>query len=114
MAQLLRDGDKLLISHRRIFERDELRYFAGTVVAYDDGIVKLDGWTYLKDFGTGNIMRKPDHRTKLYALASGTILVYQLPAGTNLDALQFTVDGARALVTDGGELQMDMSEHLSA
>ena len=112
MTELLREGDKLLISHRRLFERDELGYFAGEVVAYDGGVAKLNGWTYVKDFGTGKVLRKSDRRTKLYALGSGTILVYQLPTATTLETLEFVVDGMRAVLTNGGEVQMDVPEHL--
>jgi hypothetical protein len=110
MSSMLTEGDKLLISHRRLFERDELRYFAGEVAGYDDGVVKVVGWTYLKDFGSGKIIRKKDPRTKLYSLASGTILVYQLPEATNLDSLEFVGDPAHLLLTDDDGLHLNLSE----
>jgi hypothetical protein len=111
---ILREGDKLLICHRRLYERDEVRFFSGSVEAYDAGVVKLSGWTYLRDAATGQIIRKPDIRTRLYSLASGTILVYQLPDTTKPDALEFTGDAAHLVVTDNEGLQLNVSEHFGA
>jgi hypothetical protein len=110
---VLKEGDKLLVAHRRLFERDELRYFSGTVADYEAGIVKLVGWTYIKDVTTGKIVRKEDARTKIYSLASGTILVYQLPETTNLEALEFVGDAAHVLLRDDDQgLRMDVSERV--
>lgn len=114
MPGVLQQGDKLLVSHRRLFERDELRYFAGTVVQYEAGVVKVEGWTFLKDFGSGRIMRKPDVRTKLYSLASGMILVYQLPNESDLTTLEFIGDAAHVVLKDDRGLEMDVSEHAAA
>ena len=97
---MLNEGDKLLVSHRRLFAHDEVRYFVGTVASYEAGIVKLVGRTYLKDFGTGAMVSKSDVRTKVYSLASGTILVYQLAATTNMDALEFVGGEGVARPTD--------------
>jgi hypothetical protein len=110
---MLNAGDKLLVAHRRLFERDETRYFAGTVEAYDAGVVKLVGWTYLKDFGSGAILRKEDLRTKLYSLASGTIIVYQLPAETDIESLEFRGDAAHLLLIDDDGLRMNIAERVA-
>lgn len=110
MSEILHEGDKVLVCHRRLFERDEERYFVGRLTAYDAGVLKVSGWTYLREFASGKVVRKDDLRTKLYSLASGTILVYQLPDATELDALEFTGNDGHVLLTDGSSLRMNLSE----
>jgi hypothetical protein len=109
---MLCEGDKLLVCHRRLFEGDELRFFSGTVAAYEAGIVRVTGWTFVRDFGTGTILKKDEVRTKLYSLASGTILVYRLPDETKVESLKFVGSQAHLLLTDGENLTMDLSEHV--
>ena len=112
MEEMLSEGDKLLVCHRRLFEGDELRFFAGTVTAYEAGIVRVTGWTFVRDFRSGNVLKKEEVRTKLYSLASGTILVYRLPDATNMESLKFVGSAALLSLTDSENLKMDLSEHV--
>jgi hypothetical protein len=113
MSAVLTAGDKILVSHRRLFEGDEIRHFAGVVESYDSGIVCVTGWTYLQDPSSGMIFRKEDERTKLYAIASGTILLYRLPGDVDLAALRFEGRDGLLWLTDGRNLRMNMSERFA-
>ena len=73
---LLQPDDKLLVVHRRLFERDGSRFFVGRVDGYESGIVRLTGFTFVRDPIGGAVSRKSDPRTKLFSLSSGTLLVY--------------------------------------
>jgi hypothetical protein len=110
---LLKEGDKLLVAHRRLFAKDAARFFIGRVVAYEAGIVKVCGHSFARDMITGSMLEKSDERTKLLALASGTLLVYQLPDGTVLEAIQFVSEKRRLAVTDGQGFTMNLSESIS-
>ena len=72
---MLEQGEKLLIVHRRLFEKDNPRFFVGEVQVYEAGIAKVKGYTFVKDLFTGNFTKKLELRTKLLAIASGTFLV---------------------------------------
>ena len=82
---ILEPGNKILISHRRLFDADEPRYFIGEVVAYEADIVKVAGYSFVRDVVSGRVLRKDDKRTKLASLASGALLMYQLPDETDVD-----------------------------
>jgi hypothetical protein len=111
---LLRKGDKILVAHRRLFERDDVRFFVGQVDDYEDGIVKAKGHSYVRDVMGGLMIGKAEERTKILALSSGTFLVYQLPDALALDDLKFVfLDGLLSL-TDGKEFTMDLAEHSHA
>jgi hypothetical protein len=58
------------------------------------------------------VVEKAGPRTKILSLSSGTLLVYQLPAGVAADALKFVPDGQRLSPTDGKGFTMDLSEHI--
>ena len=79
MAMLLNEGDKILVAHRRLFARDEARFFLGRVDAYEAGVVKVTGHSYVRDMFAGKMLEKAELRTKLLSLSSGTLMVYLLP-----------------------------------
>ena len=110
---MLKQGEKLLIVHRRLFEKDTPRFFVGEVLIYEAGIVKVKGYTFVKDMFSGNMQKKSDLRTKVMSIVSGTLIVYQLPVTALLDSMRFTVDQDGGLVvTDEGGFSMDVSESL--
>lgn len=108
---MLEQGEKLLIVHRRLFEKDIPRFFVGEVLAYEQGIAKVKGHTFVKDLFSGSMKKKPDLRTKVVSIVSGTFIVYQLPVTARLDSMRFSLDQDGGLVlTDEGGFSMDVSE----
>jgi hypothetical protein len=108
---LLKEGDKILVAHRRLFEKDEVRFFVGRVDAYEAGIVKVTGHSFIRDAKGGRVIEKADARTKILSLSSGTLLAYQLPAAVQVDALTFTGQDDRLALTDGKGFTMNLAEH---
>lgn len=107
---ILDEGNKVLIVHRRLFEKDESRYFVGEVVGYEDGIVKTTGYSFVRDMMAGTIIRKEDPRTKIFSLASGSFLVYQLPDAANIKSVEFKAKDDQVVLTGGKTLSMNMTE----
>lgn len=107
---ILEMSDKILMVHRRLFEQDHQRYFAGEVHAYDAGVAKVTGLSFVRDDMSGSVLSKPEPRTKLISLASGSMIIYLLPKETNLQSLQFSGEGGHLFLTDGGTLKMDLTE----
>lgn len=109
---ILQEGDKLLVVHRRLFEGDKARYFIGIVDGYEHGITKVTGYTWVREQFGGNFTRKGDLKTKIFSIASGTLIIYLLPQEVDLNALQLEhfKDG-REILTDGSKFKMDLAEH---
>ena len=84
---LLSNGAKVLVCHRRLFVEDQARYFFGVVEDYCEGVAKVSGFTWTRD-PTQGFQRKPDRRTKLIAVASGSVIVYELERETDLEAIR--------------------------
>jgi hypothetical protein len=72
-------GDKLLIVHRRLFEKDTSRFFVGEVQAYEQGVAKVKGYTFVKDRFTGNIKKKRIFAPKFCLSSQGPSLCINCP-----------------------------------
>ena len=110
---ILEAGDKVLVCHRRLFHDDPPRFFVGAVVDYEDGIAKATGYSWTRDPGQ-SFVRKPDERTKLVAIGSGTLIVYQIPTTVDLSALRLDQSsGLTVILRDGQGFEMDISERIA-
>ena len=103
-------GDRILVAHRRLYETDAPRYFLGTVSEYDSGVLKLVGKSFLYDNATGRVFKKEDERTKVYSVASGTVIIYQLPTHVMFEQLEFEGISGSLMLTDREHYHMDLTE----
>jgi hypothetical protein len=107
---LLTEGDKLLVVHRRLFADDNPRFFVGVVSAYEGGVARTVGYSFMRDIATGKVARKKDPRTKIVSVASGTLLVYQLPTGVEVESVDIVAQGQDLVLTDHRQFKLDLSE----
>ena len=110
---LFEPNARILVAHRRLFPEDSDRLFFGELLAYEDGVAKVRGRTFLPDPYRGGYQRKDEVRTKLVAVASGNIMVYELPATLQLEHLRVETQGVFTRITDGAGFHLDLSEHMS-
>lgn len=112
---ILESGNNILIAHRRMFEGDLSRYFIGVVDGYEAGIVRATGYSWSVDCLRGEMCKKSDWRTKILSIASGTLIVYQLPQ--QLDIAKVDIQHKKhgsTLLTDGSDFSMDLSDRISS
>ena len=107
---ILEAGNKVLVSHRRLFAQDEQRFFVGEVLGYDAGIVKLRGYSFVVDTIRGEVLRKEDARVKVIALHGGSLLVYQLCDTLSVEAVRFHFGEAALVMTDGTDVVMNLTD----
>ena len=86
----------------------------GEVQDYENGVVKVKGYTFVKDLFSGSMKKKSAARTKIISIVSGTFIVYQLPGTMLLDSVRFDLDqdGTLMLMDEGG-FSMDVGESVS-
>jgi hypothetical protein len=111
---LLNPGDNILVSHRRLFEREHSRYFVGRVDGYEAGIVRAVGFTYLLDPMSGKVIGKDEPRIKLLSIASGTLIVYLLPPEAGPDKAWVMSEVGRLVLTNGEGYTMNLTEDAHA
>ena len=107
---LLNANETIFVAHRRLFEKDSARFFVGRVDSYDAGIVRATGHSYVRDNMSGAVLEKAEERTKLFSVASGTLIFYVLPASVNLSELRFVDDDGRLSLLDGKGFSMNLSD----
>lgn len=108
---LLRSGDKLLISHRRLYQEDVARHFVGSVDECDGSIVQMTGVTFVRETRTGTYVRKPGNRTKILSLATGSLIVYRLPNSVHVAGLEIENRDDRGIfVVDGRGFELNLTE----
>ena len=107
---LLNQYDRLLIVYRRLFSTDHSRMFVGKVEGYEDGIVRITGFTFARDVVDGNYCRKQQSQTKLLALSSGTLITYLLPADFAVDDAETKIGDLGLYLTDNHGHDLNISE----
>ena len=108
---VLQEGDRLLVSHRRLFADDLPRFFVGIVDAYEHGVARVTGYSWVRDQVRGEILRKEDKRTKIVAIASGALIIYRLPVFVDIESLQIKRGPHREiLLSDGDDFEMDLTD----
>ena len=108
---LLAAGDKLLIAHRRLYEGDQPRLFAGIVEAYEAGIVKVAGYSWVREPVRGELQKKEDRRTKILSIASAGLICYQLPSQVNIERLELKPAAQhQVILTDGAGFSMNLTD----
>lgn len=108
---ILEEGYKVLVVYRRLYAGDECRFFTGVVDGYESGIVKVSGYSWMTDQFTGTVIEKAELRTKVFSIASGTLIVYQLPNDVDPKRLGFEKKPNGELwLTDGSAFKMNLTE----
>ena len=107
---ILERGAKILVLHRRMFDGDPGRFFAGVVEGYEAGIVRMCGHTWIHDEFQGLFLRRSDERTWVLSLASSAFLLCVLPSTADLDSLRFSLENGDLFVGDARGWRMELSE----
>ena len=87
-----------------------MRFFVTRVDAYEVGIVKATGHSYVRDMMRGGVIEKQEQRIKILLLSSGTLIVYQLPDHVTIDLIKFVTTDGQLSLTDGKKFTMYLSE----
>ena len=73
----------------------------------------MRGYSFTRDPNTGFFSRKEEPRTKILSIASGNLIVYELPAELDVEDVRVEQPGGHTVIaTDGQKFQMDLSERL--
>lgn len=107
---LIEVGEKLHIITRRMFESDLRRHFAGTVRAVDGAVVRVQGYTYVFNANAQEYRRRPEVRTRIFALGDAQLIVNVIPSETDLERTLYVVRDGRLVVSDGGKFNLDVNE----
>jgi len=110
MPMILETGDVVLVSSRRLFEREESRFFLGRTVASEGSLLKIEGFTFVRDLSNGQIVKKEEKRVKVISLDCSGYIVYQLPGDITLDKVDIESGNGDAFLVEGKRRLLNLSE----
>jgi len=107
---ILKPGEKVHLIHRRRYEKDQRRHFAGEVEVYENGLARLCGYAFVTDdLNKNDFVRREDPRIKIAALASGELIINVLPHEVDIHKIRYELQNRQLVVTDGN-WRMDVKE----
>jgi len=107
---LLNIDDILFVSHRRLFPHEEPRFFVGRVITTEHELIKLEGFSFVRDLSSGQVIRKDEKRIKILSLASVGFFFYQLPVVEDVSNMRVQDGAGELLLMDGDRMLMNLSE----
>jgi hypothetical protein len=108
---VLKEGEKVHIITRRLFENDLRRHFVGEVQAVSEVAVRLEGYVFVFDAGDVRYVKRPERRVRIFGLADSGSIINVLPAHVDLDALSYQTSAENHMVfTDGKSFTLDINE----
>ncbi len=107
---ILEADDIVLVSHRRMFERDEMRFFLGRTLDCEGALVKAEGYTFARDLSNGQIVKKPEKRIKVFSIDSHGHIVYQLPGRIDVDRVDIESGNGDAFLVHDTNRILNLSE----
>jgi len=108
---ILKNGEKVFIIARRLFEKDLRRHFVGQVLESSDMTVRVSGYSFVYDDVNGDFMRREEVRTRIFSLTDAGYVINLLPGEAVLEDISYqTDDKNQRMITDGKTFQMNVSE----
>ena len=107
---ILDQGEVVVVSNRRMFERDETRFFVGRTIVCEGPLLKAEGFTFVKDLSNGHIIRKEEKRIKVLSLNSPGHIVYQLPSDVDVANVNIESGNGDAYMVDGSKKLLNLTE----
>jgi len=103
-------GEKYHIVTRRWFPEDIRRHFVGEVIGGTDGLVEIQGYSFIFHPGTNEFRRRPELRTRVLSLGDAGHIVTKLPREVVVESLEYQVVNTGLVVTDGEGFSLDIHE----
>lgn len=111
---LLEKGEKLHVIERRMFDGDVRRHFVGEVEACSETAVRVTGYAFVCNAGTGNFDRREPERTRIIPLNSSGVVVYVIPREIDVESVRYEWATGNRLVVRSGRWQLFLDEFAGA
>jgi hypothetical protein len=106
---ILQIGEKILVIHRQLFERDAKRHFIGVVEQHEGTLVRVTGYLFAMDARANAFVKRESLRTRIIAMDEA-LIVNVLPDTVDIEKIHYQHKaGGDTLVTDGGKWHLDLT-----
>ena len=95
-----------VVEHRR-FEADLRRHFVGEIEHYDANHLRLRGFLFVFEQGSGQFVKVPPQRTRVFSI-DNRISLTVLPEAFDLENSTYQRNGTELVFTDGKTLELEL------
>ena len=108
---ILKNGEKVFIISRRIFEKDLRRHFVGEVLESNEAVARVRGYAFVYDDINSDFVRREELRTRIIPLTDAGYIINLLPSEAVLEEISYQTDERnQRTITDGKTFQLNISE----
>ena len=108
---ILKNGEKVFIISRRIFEKDLRRHFVGEVLESNEAVARVRGYAFVYDDINSDFVRREELRTRIIPLTDAGYIINLLPSEVVLEEISYQTDERnQRTITDGKTFQLNISE----
>lgn len=108
---ILEQVEKVHVIMRRNFESDIRRHFIGEIVAANDTLARVVGYTFVLDGTSGQFVRRREKRIRIIGLSDPGNIINVLPMEADIENSQYTLSPeGKLVVTDGKTFTLDINE----
>ena len=105
-------NDRLLIIDRKLFRDDLTKLFVGVVEDYEEGVVRMHGYSYhINPYQIGT-ERRAEERVRIVSL-HGTDICYVLPRELNITQVAVKHTTKSVTLSDGQVWTLDLTDYLT-
>jgi len=106
---LLKEGEKIHVMIRRLFEKDACRHFIGVVKQTSSVAARVEGRSFILNVANA-WERKQRVRTTIISLTDSRLIINILPANAELENVEYNLKDDHVIVTDGKTFEMDIED----
>ena len=107
---VLKNGQKVHVITRRLFEGDLRRHFIGEVKEVDGHLVLLEGYPIVFLSMYNQFIKKSHKNLRIFSLANTGLIINVLPDHVNLEELVYTNADRKLSLTDNKSFTLDIQE----
>lgn len=108
---MLKQGDKIYLILRKLFDGDRTRHFVGEVLEMSSTVVLARGYAFVHDSFTNDFVRRDDTRTRIISLVDAANIIFVVPEETIIEDVRFEVNSRNQhVITDKASFVMNLSE----
>lgn len=108
---MLDKGEKIFVITRRLFEGDRIRLFVGEVQKSSNVAIIVQGYAFVNDEFTNEILRREDVRTRIISTVDAVNIIMIIPKDVILENVQYELnDINERVLTDNGSFIMNLNE----
>ena len=107
---ILKEGEKIHLIDKKLFEGDIRRHFLGVVEKADDFNFRVKGYAFVLDTSKNEFVKHPELRTRIFSFICNGQVINVLPENIDIAKLVYMNMNGHLNLTDDSGFKLDINE----